>query len=280
MEAWAIPLRLIDAAPETPYGFPAELFRERAGRALARSETPTTQRASEALPEGGTILDVGVGGGATSLPLAGRIGRVTGVDAQEDMLAAFEASARSAAVDADTVSGRWPDVEGSAPITDVVLCGHVAYNVADLVPFVDALSAHARRRVVMELTDRHPLAWMNDLWMRFHGLRRPDGPTDGDAVAVLRQMGLEVNRDTRDPRDDPAGGGFERREDAVAHVRRRLCLGSSRDGDVADAPGDRLHEIAGLWSAGPRERTVVTLWWDTSADAGAQQSAEHRTSTR
>ena len=36
--------------------------------------TPTTRRALEALPEGGSVLDVGVGGGATSLPLAGRAG--------------------------------------------------------------------------------------------------------------------------------------------------------------------------------------------------------------
>jgi SAM-dependent methyltransferase len=265
LEAWAIPQELIDQAPESPYGFPAALFKRRGEAAGTRTPTPTTIHAQEALPEGGTVLDVGVGGGATSLPLASHARHLTGVDAQADMLEQFGEAAVAAGVEAERILGHWPEVAGVIPSTDVVVCGHVAYNVADLVPFVTALDDRAGLRVVLELTDRHPLAWMNDLWQRFHSLDRPSGPTDRDVLAVLGELELPANRDERRmPADDPNGGGFERAEDAVAMIRRRLCLSPDRDDEIVRALGDRLRENAGGWSAGPSERTIVTLWWDTS----------------
>ena len=137
------------------------------------------------------VLDVGVGGGATSLPLAGRASTIVGVDEQSDMLREFETAARSAGVGAETVLGRWPEVEARTTGADVVVCGHVVYNVADLTPFGRALDGHAALRVVLELTDVHPLAWMADLWKRFHGLERPSGPSVADVDALL-QRGILV----------------------------------------------------------------------------------------
>ena len=74
-----IPEEILAAAPESPYGFPPELFVHRATHAAETEITPTTEAALAALPEGGTLLDVGCGGGATSLPLAGRVSAVAGV---------------------------------------------------------------------------------------------------------------------------------------------------------------------------------------------------------
>jgi hypothetical protein len=79
---------------------------------------------------------------------------------------------------------------------------------------------------------------------------------------VLREAGIEPIREDRSPRDDERGGGFERREAAVALIRRRLCLPADRDEEIARALGDRLRAHDGLWSSGPAERTLVTLWWD------------------
>jgi SAM-dependent methyltransferase len=262
LEAWAIPDEILAAAPESPYGFPVELFRRRAELAGLRTDTPTTLRALEALPERGTVLDVGVGGGATSLPLAGRAATIVGVDASADLLTEFDAAAKAARVEGRAILGRWPDDEARAPAAEVVVCGHVAYNVPELGPFASALDAHAINRVVLELTGRHPLYWMHDLWERFHGLTRPAGPTAQDAEAVLREAGMESSQERRTVRDDAAGGGFEHRKDALALVRRRLCLPAGRDREIADALGDRLGKSGDLWAVGPHERTVVTLWWD------------------
>jgi 2-polyprenyl-3-methyl-5-hydroxy-6-metoxy-1,4-benzoquinol methylase len=262
LASWVIPQDILARAPESPYGYPSECFRRRADRARAAEPTATTERALEALPEGGSVLDVGVGGGATSLPLAPKASRIVGVDASEAMLEAFRAAAASAGVEAVTVLGAWPDVAAETGPADVVVCGHVVYNVPELGPFVLALHEHARRRVVLELTQRHPLSWMNDLWRRFHDLERPTGPSADDARAALAELGLAASREDRVVRPTP--GGFGRPEDAVALVRRRLCLPPERDAEVREALGDRLFELGGLWSAGPREQTVVTLWWDTA----------------
>jgi SAM-dependent methyltransferase len=258
LERWAIPAEIIAAAPESPYGFPTELFRTRGEAASAPADpTPTTVRALERLPDGGRVLDVGCGGGATSLPLAGRAGVLVGVDSQEDMLEGFLANARAAGVEAEAITGRWPDVAAQVERVDVAVAGHVLYNVADLEPFVRHLAAVAGGRVVFELTERHPLHWMNDLWLRFHGVERPGGPTSEDALEALTELGLDplIERWTPSAR----AGGFDRRTDAVALIRRRLCLPPDRDDELTVALGRRLVERDGLWSAGPTDQALATI---------------------
>lgn len=255
LASWAIPQPILDAAPEPPWGFPVELFASRADASMTEL-SPSNQRALEALPEGGSVLDVGCGAGAASLPLASRARLVVGVDSSKDMLTAFEERAQAAGVESETIEGVWPDVAKSAPHVDVVVCHHVAYNAARLDGFARSLTEHARHRVVMELTAHHPLSNMNDLWVRFHGLTRPDRPTADDAQAVLREAGLEPEREdwTAD-----AGGGFARREDLVAFVRLRLCLPADRDPEIDEAIAPAVRVRDGRHGFGGRP--VVTLWW-------------------
>lgn len=260
LQGWGVPEEILAKAPESPWGLPAEMMRRRAERTVRSEPSTSVRRAREALPEGGAVLDVGVGAGAASLPLAPPAARVVGVDTSEEMLQTFRAAAEGSGVEAQTVVGRWPEVAEEVGPADVVVCSHVLYNVQELAPFIHALDDHARRRVVVEITERHPLAWMSDLWRRFHGLVRPERPTAGDALEALRELGLDARRE--DETRPPRVGGFERREDAIALVRRRLCLKEDRDGELAEALGSRLVERDGLWSAGPAEQTVSTLWWD------------------
>lgn len=101
---------------------------------------------------------------------------------------------------------------------------------------------------------------MADLWLRFHGLERPERPDAADAVSLIRGLGLPVRRHSA--RQARGAGGFARREDAVASIRRRLCLDASRDAEVAEALGDRLVHDDGLWAVRPPSQPIVTLWWD------------------
>jgi len=262
LEDWAIPEEILAAAPESPWGCPVGLFRSRARRAGSRPATPSNREAARFLPAGGTVLDVGAGGGAASLPLAGMAGRLVAVDESPAMVAAFLAAAEAAGVAAEGVEGRWPEVAGRVAPADVVVCHHVLYNVADLAPFADALTGHARRRVVAELTDRHPLVGLGPLWRRFHDLERPTGPGADDAVAALEALGLRVARQDWESQDR---FGFDDLDELVAFTRRRLCLPADRDPEVAAALLDEgTRQVDGVWVSG-QPRRVTTLSWPGSA---------------
>ncbi len=248
----AIPDRILAAAPTSPYGFGVRLF-DRLAREAMTKETPSRARAREALPAGGTVVDVGCGGGAASLSLGPRLGTAIGVDQQEDMLAAFAARASELGVAHHEVLGGWPDVADATPDADIVACHHVFYNVQDLGPFVQALTSHARSRVVVEMTGEHPLAWLGPLWRRFHDLDHPSGPTVGDAIAALRWIGLDVAVELWDepsPWRDFA-------DELVPLIRTRLCLPASRDPDIQRA----LKEL----ELPPDRRQLATLWWPGTA---------------
>lgn len=251
---WAIPQEILDRAPEGPWAFPPQLFAWTPERAAVEGGmTASRRRALEALPDGGSVLDVGVGGGRGSLPLAPPASLVVGVDPSAELLAAFAESAERLGVAYQAVHGQWPDVAGEVEPQDVVVCNHVVYNVADLVPFAAALTDHARRRVVVEMTGVHPASNLNEAWRVLHGLERPSSPTALDAIAVLEEMGLDVDFEEAERRLTPAGGD---RAEVVAFARRRLCLGPERDADVDALLGPDFESPL---------RQVFTVWWEGTA---------------
>ena len=251
---WAIPEEIRAAAPTSPWRFSPAVFARQAEQALADPDRPSRRRAREGLPDGGSVLDVGVGGGAGSLPLVPPAALVVGVDEGEGMLDVFAAAAERIGVAHREVAGTWPAVAGDVEPADVVVCHHVFYNVGDLAPFAAALTDHARRRVVVELSDRHPTAHLNPLWLALHGLERPTSPTAADALAVLEEMGLDVASEAFERPWDPFGPD---RDDRVARVRERLCVGPERDAEI-----EALLERAAAES--PVQRSV-TLWWEGTA---------------
>ena len=175
LAAWAIPEHITAAVPDSPWVLPRQVFARRADRLMAEPAGPSYEREREALEPAGTVLDIGSGAGAACLPLAPPATSVTAVDTDAGMLTLLAERAAAAGLDSRTITGRWPDVADLVGPADVVTCHHVVYNVPDIWDFLAALTSYARRRVVVELTAVHPLTSLNPLWLRFHGLRRPDG---------------------------------------------------------------------------------------------------------
>jgi len=232
-----------------------QVFARRADRLRATPSGPSYQRAWEALDPPGSVLDVGSGAGAACLPLLPRTTSLTAVDASAGMLAQLAERAAAAGVTPRTVAGLWPRAAAQAGQADVVTCHHVLYNVPDLEPFVTALTASARRRVVAEVTAAHPLTPLNPLWLRFHGLRRPDSPTAADLIAVLEAMGLRPGYQAWSA---PRGSDYGSPGELADVTRRRLCLPPERTPEVAAA-------LAGTGASVdvPSGATdMITIWWD------------------
>lgn len=248
LAAWRIPDEILAAAPRSPWIHPVELFRADD----AAPDSPSRSRARERLTDGDVVLDVGCGGGRAAFAVAPPNGEVIGVDQQPGMLEEFAAGAERRGLRHREILGAWPDVAAATPAADVVVCHHVAYNVPDLGSFALGLDARARRRVVLELPDRHPLAATAPLWRHFWGLDRPAGPTASDAVAVLAEVGLtpvvEFWDEAPGARDRPEIPPARR----VEFMRVRLCLPADRDAEVA--------ELMARHPAPPRR--VATVWWD------------------
>ena len=145
--------------------------------------------------------------------------------------------------------GSWPEIADQVPVADVVVCHNVLYNITDLPPFVAALGAHARRRVVIEITPKHPQDRRRMLWRHFWDLERPHEPTAATAVEAIGEAGLKPVVEEFVLPDDPRAAA--RDELQASQWCRNLCL-----------PPEREPEVAALIADIPFPRERVTIWWD------------------
>jgi len=107
--AWAIPDEILAQAEVMPWSHDPKTF------AVDETLDPTSpifELARELLPlEGGSVMDVGCGGGRSSLPLAPRATRIVGVDENPAMLARFGQAADEVGVEFTEIQGRFPDAD-------------------------------------------------------------------------------------------------------------------------------------------------------------------------
>lgn len=187
-----------------------------------------------------TWLDIGSGAGRYALPLARRVREVVAVDPSPAMLGALrELQAEHGIENVRPIAGRWPpdpstpegsalaDALGPSPCADVALIAHVSYDVEDVLPFVDAMEAAARRLCVAILMERTPAAAAEAFWPEVHGEARIPLPALGAFVELLEARGRSpevvlADRISRRWRD---------RDGVAALVRRQLWVapGSEKD---------------------------------------------------
>ncbi len=247
LAGWEIPAHILEGAPQRPFVFPSEMF-----AAPPPGQFPLSRAgelAKEALGDGGTVLDVGCGGGAAAFALVPPATALIGTDRQANMTAAFATTAAERGVPCQTVTGSWPEIAGSVPTADVVVSNNVLYNVPDLLSFAKAAHAHARRRVVFEITADHPQRNRAPMWKHFWGIDRPLGPTALLAAEVFSDAGFDVQVE-----DSIATERDAKRAAPVAAAfwTRQLCL-----------PADREPEVAEFADITPFPTERVVIWWDT-----------------
>jgi SAM-dependent methyltransferase len=264
LASWAIPEEITAAAAESPWVLPRQVFARRADRLRAAPAGPSFQRAWAALDPPGSVLDVGSGAGAACLPLLPRATHLAAVDTDAGMLERLTERVAPSPVGFDAVLGAWPDVAPRAGVADVVTCHNVLYNVPDVAPFVTALTAAARRIVVAEMTAEHPLVSLNPLWLRFHGLRRPSGPTAADLLQILDAMGL---RPQHEAWRRPGGRDYADFAELVDVTRRRLCLPAEHADEVAEALVESGADPERPVDLGTSGREAVTIWWRGNAES-------------
>lgn len=249
----AIPKEIVERSPEPGATLEPERFRWKPEEDAKQPVRPSRRRALEALPETGTVLDVGVGGGASSLGLVPKPGLIIGVDPIPGMLDSFTVSATAVGVAIRTVLGTWPAVAAEVEAADVAVCHHAIYRVEEIEAFLEALTTHARHRVVIEVSAHSPLSGLDPLWKSFHGIERPDPLVADELQAVLEAMGVPVQREdvVLPPRIQEVNQAL------VAFARRRLHVGPERDAEIEEYL--RTRDVP--------EQQVVALYWPGTAAA-------------
>ena len=245
LDSWGIRKEILDQAPESPWIHPPAVF----ALPPVIKETISHQRAVEALDLGGSILDIGCGGGIAAFAAVPPAALVIGVDHQSEMLEMFSDNASARGVKSETIEGFWPAVADVTPVADVVTCHHVVYNVGEIVPFLQALDSHARKRVVLEMPTTHPRSNQEVYWKHFWNEALPSEPTHLSLVAVLKEIGIAARYEVW---NGELGQDIDLAQ-AAHFMRIRLCL-----------PQEREAELLEFMKSQPVKATreIATIWWD------------------
>ncbi len=245
LAGWAIPENIVKQAPTNPWIHPPVYFQ--VGEVIV--DSISHQKAREVVPDGGSILDIGCGGGVAAFACVPPATKVIGVDHQPEMLTMFAEGAKHRGVVSQNFEGFWPAIAGDIPVADVVTSHHVVYNVQDIEEFLLAMNAHALRRVVIEMPQQHPQHRSAPLWKHFWNLERPSKPTPQDLMKVLSEIGIKANLELW---EGHMGRNVDLDQEAYFSTIR-LCLPQSRQSEVKS----QLEMTSQSTS-----RPLATIWWD------------------
>ena len=263
LDAWAIPRELLDAADDSPYGWPQSMWRRRTEMARQEAETPTTVIVRGLAGPDGAIIDVGAGRGRASLPLAAEGHPLTAVEPDAAMAAGLGEDAADAGIAVTVVQGRWPESASEVGPAAVVMSANVVYDVTRIAPFLQAMHDGATMGVVIELTATHPWSSLAPYYLALHGLERPNGPTIADLVEVVTEViGVEpqVERWSR------AGQmWFADWDEITEYYGRRLVLPRPRRAELRPLLGPEVTEHDGHLFIGDGARDLATVSWTSSS---------------
>ena len=176
-----------------------------------------------------TVLDVGAGPGRHVLPLARLVRHVTAIEPSAAMRGLLQENlSREGLTNVTVVADEWPEAGATLAPADIVICSHVVYGVAEIAPFVQALHAAARRRVVLAMRFGQREEALLDLFARIWGEPRCPAPTAVDLFGVLAQLGIFANVQVV---PFPRPRAFDHLDDAVTQVKADLLNPSTPEAE-------------------------------------------------
>lgn len=235
----------------------AEDFHDRV-QALGRQPDSVRDFVWEAVQPGSTILDIGAGTGAWTIPLAARAARVTAVDSSASMIAVLRRNIEAATVsNIDIVNGSWPDV--AVADHDYSLAVHSVYGAVDLPCFIEGMIAVTRRSCFLIVRATAPTSVMAEAAEHLWGLPL-DRPNFLVAYNVLLQLGLTPNvligeRVATSLTD----ATFDQ---ALARIKNHFGLGASAENDdyLRGLLQRRLELHDGRYRWPSQARTALMYW--------------------
>ena len=218
---------------------------DRYAAAVRRANTerdPFLRRLRRLTDAASSAIDVGAGTGRFALALADGVGHVTAVEPSAAMLAILRRHAQElGAANVSAVPATWE--QAAVEPADVTFSAFVLTLVPDARPFLVKLDAMARRHALLYLGAYSGDAVLDPLWRHFHGAPRVPGPSYLDAVAVLRELGIDHRVRVVEIPDHRRWATIE---DAVESYRDALLLD-----DTAHVRAE-LAELLASWLPGRR----------------------------
>ena len=213
----------------------------------------------ERLEPTSTVIDVGAGTGAWTIPLAEHAARVTAVEPSAYMMEILQERAKRAGLDnVAFIAARWEDIDVEPH--SVVICSHGMYASPEIVPFFKKMHCAATRscHLVMRVTSRNGA--YQDLWRQLKGIAKPEEPHLIVAYNILHTLGIHANVVVQPL---PNYWISESMDDAVNLARDvlRLAEDEAHDAELRDYLTQILNPVEGglRWPGGLR---AGMIWWD------------------
>jgi precorrin-6B methylase 2 len=218
---------------------------------------------------GSSLVDIGAGTGAWSIPLAKHARLVTAVDPSQAMIEVLEENLAAAEItNVEIVRGRWPDVQVQEH--DFSLCSHAMYGYADFPLFVRRMEEVTRRMCFLVMRAPTPDGLLAEASMHIWG-HMYDSPNFQVAYNAMLQMGIFPNvlMENTGLWAPWTSATFE---EAFAEMKRRFRLEETDTYDdyLAGLLRRRLTLVDGKYEW-PRGVRSALIYWEKST-SGQDQS--------
>jgi SAM-dependent methyltransferase len=205
-----------------------------------------------------TWLDIGGGAGRYALPLALVSHKVTVVEPSDGMLGMLrEGMSEFGISNVDAIQSRWPMT--GAPTADVALISHVAYDIEEIGPFLDAMEASAQHLCVAILLAEAPASIAAPFWPAVHGQPRALLPALPEflALQLARSRLFEARLFERPP------SVYETAEAPLPFLRQQLWVreGSEKDEKLRSELLRLQQKVEGGYSHRPGPIPLGVITW-------------------